>query len=148
MVTAVEAPAPPAVLAQVEAPHFLFPVRRGAYPQWEYQFQEAMRSYPMQDYARTIEGLMPVVQTWPSAGAPRFFLGACELLSGRAKAAIRELRIVASGDSAFADEARFYLAHAYLRDERKIEAIEALQRVASDGGEFSGRAREMLTALH
>jgi hypothetical protein len=144
----VDAPAMPPMMAQIEAPHFLFPVRRGTFPQWEDQFQEAMRSYPMHDYARTIEGLTPVVQTWPSAGAPRFFLGACELLTGRAKEAVRELRLVASGDSAFAEEARFYLAYAYLRSGRKIEAMEALQQVSSDGGEFSGRAKEMLKALH
>jgi anti-sigma factor RsiW len=140
-------PPPPAMLAQLEPPQFLFPVRRGAFPQWEYQFQEAMRSYPIHDYGRTIEGLTPVVETWPSAGAPRFFLGACELLAGRPKDAIRELRAVASGDSPFAEQARFYLAHAYLQEGRKIEAIEVLRQLSSAGGEFSTRATEILKKL-
>jgi tetratricopeptide (TPR) repeat protein len=139
---------PPVQLEQLDPPGFLFPVRRGSPTQWEFQFQEAMRSYPIHDYRSTIDGLKSVVETWPAADAPRFFLGACHLLAGRAKDAIRELRQVASGDSPFAEEARFYLAHAYLREGRRPEALETLRTLASTEGEFTQKARSLLSHLN
>jgi len=131
-------------LPAIDPPNFLFPVRRSFPTQWEFQFQEAMRSYPIRDYPRTIEGLRAVVETWPDAGAPRFFLGACELLAGRTSDAIQHLRDVASGDSPFGEEARWYLANAYLREGREREAHVLLEQIIALNGDFVTQAFSLL----
>jgi hypothetical protein len=139
---------PPHVeVGQLDPPNFLLPIHAGRPASWELPFEDAMRSYPTHDYEATARALAPVVAAWPNVGAPRFFLGACRLLSGDPETAIRDLREVASGESAFADEARYYLAHAYLRDGRRVEALEALQQLASSKGAFAWNAQDLLTRL-
>jgi hypothetical protein len=132
-----------AELARVEPPAFTFPVMRGIPTQVELQFQDAMRSYPIRDYARTIADLRAVLEIQPEAVAPRFFLGACYLLTARAGEGIRELRNAAAKDSAFVEEARFYLAKGYLMEGRKHDAVTVLGDLAAMQGELSEVARRL-----
>src|SRR3954467_8856649 len=85
LVIALAAPwiaAPSLVRPRIEPPPIATQANAGKPAPWQAAFPDAMRFYAMRDYTRTIERLRPVVQQWPSAAAPRFYLGVCRLLAG------------------------------------------------------------------
>jgi tetratricopeptide (TPR) repeat protein len=139
---------PWAELARIDPPAYQPSTLRAAGTKAEVQFQTAMESYARLDYAHAITGLEAALALDPSAAAPRFFLGACHLLTGDAARAVADLETVAAGDSPFAPEAQYDLAKAYLLQGDKHRAIVTLQRLADSPGDFREAARQLRTRLN
>ena len=136
-----------AELARFDPPAFSTPSMRGGESKAEAQFLRAMAFYQQRDYPRAMEGLRAALDLDPAAAPPRFFLGACLLLTGKPEEASGELRAVAAADSPFAEEARFGLAKAYLREGRKGNAAIELRHVAMLNGDFAAEANRLLVRL-
>jgi hypothetical protein len=134
-------------LARLDPPAYAAPDFRGAETTAETRFREAMSAYLQRDYERAIGGLKSSLALDPTAAAPRFFLGACELLTGRNAEGIRDLEQAAASGSPFAEEARFDLAKGYLMAGRREEAVAALRFLESQGGEFAVPARRLADGL-
>jgi TolA-binding protein len=135
-------------LAQLDPPAYAAPVLRGMESKAEMQFQKAMQAYQRRDYPPAVAGLRAALRLDPAAPAPRFFLGACLLLSGQVEEGIGELRTVASGRSPFAEEAGFVLAKGYLRQGDKDSALETLRSVAAGQGDFSSQATQLIAQIN
>jgi tetratricopeptide (TPR) repeat protein len=146
---AVTAPAvnPLTELARLDPPSYRSPTLRGAGSQAEVQFQKAMESYLTRDYLGAIAGLRAALDLDPAAAAPRFFLGACEVLTGDTASGARDFERVAAGDSPFAPEARFDLAKAYLQQGNKDKAIATLRPLADVPSDFQEPARQLMARL-
>ena len=116
--TAPTAP-PPAVdriaeLAIVTAPPYEARQFRNAAPREA--FTSGMARYTSGDYAGAIPWLVRAVSADPAAEDARFYLGASQLLSGDAVAALTTLKPIADrAESPYAEEARFLCAKAHLR---------------------------------
>jgi len=136
-----------AELAQVTPPAYRMPVERGIQTESERQFHAAMRKYTAGDYAGAIPGLRTAIEADRSNDAARFFLGACELLSGDNAAATEDLKAVAGGSSPFAEEARWNLSQAYLKANRREDALAELAKIAAAGGDFERQAVEQMTRI-
>jgi FimV-like protein len=106
-----------------------------------------MELYQKRDYPGAIAGLQAALALDPAASAPRFFLGATELLTGDAAAGARDLQMVAAGSSPFAPEAQFDLAKAYLQQGNKAQAVDALRKLADGPGDFQAAARQLLDRI-
>ena len=133
-----------AELGRIDAPAYPPPAFRGIDSAPEQLFRKAMESYLQRDYAHAIPGLRAALNLDPRLEAPRFFLGACYLLTGEVAQGVAELERAASQDSPFAEEARFDLAKAYLLEGRRDDAIHVLGEVTAMGGEYAARARELM----
>jgi anti-sigma factor RsiW len=134
-------------LARLDPPTYKPPTLRSAGSKAEARFQKAMEPYVTRDYPLTITGLRAALELDPAAAAPRFFLGACDLLTGNAAGGARELERVAAGDSPFAPEARFDLAKAYLMQGNKDQAIAALGKLVDVPGDFQESARQLTARI-
>jgi tetratricopeptide (TPR) repeat protein len=107
-----------------------------------------MDRYIRSDYAGAIAGLEQAVRRNPDDAAARFFLGACDLLSGRMPAGIVRLEeVVALGESAYREEARIYLAKALVQEGRLDDAAAELRKVLELRGDFENEAREGLDRI-
>jgi tetratricopeptide (TPR) repeat protein len=145
--TAAPTVSPLAELARLEPPAYRPVTLRAAGSKAEAQFQKAMEAYLRRDYPRTIAGLQAALELDPDAPAPRFFLGACDLLTGNTADGVRELERVASGDSPFAQEAQFDLAKGYLLEGNQERALALLRRLADVPGDFRERARQSIARI-
>jgi TolA-binding protein len=132
------------LFAKLDPPAYSAPTLRGLATPADRRFREAMTAYQSQDWPRAVDGLNTALQLDPNAAGPRFFLGASYLLEGDAQSALEPLGRVASGDSPFAEEARFDLAKAYLALNRKADAIAALQQCH---GDFATQAAALLSRI-
>jgi hypothetical protein len=132
-----------AELAHLDPPVYSAPAFRGAENTAETLFREAMDAYLRHDYARAIAGLRASLELDPVAAAPRFFLGASELLSGQIASGVHELEQVAASKSPFAEEAGFDLAKGYLMMGRREDALAILRHLESQGGDFAAQARAL-----
>ena len=145
--TAIARGATLAELARLEPPAYVAPGLRGAETTAETLFREAMEAYLRRDYAGAIAGLRASLRMDPEAAAPRFFLGASELLTGRTVDGMNDLGRVAASNSAFAEEARFDLAKGYLMLGRRREAVVLLRIVESQGGDFASQAHSLIERI-
>ncbi|HEY1495240.1 MAG TPA: hypothetical protein VGF49_11900 [Candidatus Solibacter sp.] len=145
--TATAAGASLAELARLEPPGYIAPGLRGAETSAETLFREAMEAYQRRDYAGAIAGLRASLRVDPEAAAPRFFLGASELLTGRTVDGMNDLGRVAASNSPFAEEARFDLAKGYLMLGRRREALVLLRIVESQGGDFAAQAHGLIDRI-
>jgi anti-sigma factor RsiW len=136
-----------AELARLDPPTYAPPALRGVETSAETLFREAMKAYLQRDYTRAIAGLRSSLALDPQAGAPRFFLGATQLLAGQTAEGVRELEQIAASNSPFAEEARFDLAKGYLQLGRRADALHALRSVVSERGEFAAQARTLIDRL-
>lgn len=130
-------------VARFDPPAYQPSTLRAAGSPSELRLQTAMESYLRRDYAQAIAGLQASVDADPDAAAPRFFLGACDLLTGDTAGAVREWERVASGDSPFVQEAQFDLAKAYLRLGDEDRALSTLRGLAGGTGDFREPARQL-----
>ena len=133
-------------LARMDPPAYQPPTLRAAGSQSEVQFHKAMEFYTLHDYPQAIAGLRAALDVDGAAAAPRFFLGACELLTGNTAEGAKDLERVA-GDSPFAPEAQFDLAKAYLLQGNREQAVAALRRLTDVPGDFREPARQLLTRI-
>ncbi len=136
-----------AELARLDPPAYDPGNVRGAESKAEQQFVQAMQLYRGRDFAGAIPGLRVALETDPRAAAPRFFLGACYLLTGDSADGIRELQTVATGDSPFVEEARFDLAKGYLAAGRRQEALDTMRQVAGGSGDLRESAQRFVDRL-
>jgi TolA-binding protein len=134
-------------LARLDPPTYRAPTLRAAGSPAEIQFQKAMESYVRRDYPQTIVGLRAALEFDSEAPAPRFFLGACDLLTGNSVEGAQELERVAAGDSPFAQEAQFDLAKAYLLQGNQDQALATLRRLADVPGDFREPARQLIARI-
>lgn len=131
-------------LARLDPPAYQPNTLRAAGSQAEVRFQSAMDAYLRRDYPRAIAGLQASLELDPDGAAPRFFLGACDLLTGDTAGAIREWERVASGDSPFVQETQFDLAKSYLLRGDEDRALSLLRKLAGVPGDFSEPARALM----
>lgn len=142
---------PPAVahegiltLARVEPPPYAASTLRGPGDSAASDFRAAMENYPAGDYHATAAALRQVLQRHPDSADARYFLGICELLDGKAQAAVPELRSIAAAGSPYAEEAHYFLAQAYLRLGQVPDALAELKRVE---GEYAPKARRLIQQI-
>jgi len=133
--------------ARLDPPDYQPQTLRATGTSAEVQFQKAMESYVRHDYPQAAAGLKTAVGLDPSAAAPRFFLGASEILAGNPTDGIADLEHVASGDSPFVREAQFDLAKAYLMRNERDRAVDILRKLAGAPGDFQTQATQLLALL-
>ena len=131
-------------LARLDPPAYQPSTLRAAGSKAETQFQTAMEAYLRRDYPQAIAGLRASLELGPDAAAPRFFLGACDVLTGDTAGGVREWERVASGDSPFVQEAQFDLAKAYLLQRDEDRALSTLRKLAGAPGDFREPARQLI----
>jgi thioredoxin-like negative regulator of GroEL len=132
----------------VEAPRYTAPVLRGAENAPERQFRDAMRHYSAAEYGPAADGLQAALREDPSAVAPRFYLGVCDLLLGRVENAISELqRADSAGPTVYQEQARFFLAKAMLARRDIDGASRILQSIIPMAGDRQEEARRLLDQL-
>ncbi|HWD00726.1 MAG TPA: hypothetical protein VG456_28415 [Candidatus Sulfopaludibacter sp.] len=136
-----------AELARLDPPAYAATVLRGAPSKAESQFEAAMQAYSRRDYPQAAEGLRQTLTLDSGAEAARFFLGACDVLTGKTEDGVRELRGVSAGHSPFAEEAAFDLSKAYLLQGDRAAALQNLQRIADGNGDFAGPAKDLIARL-
>jgi tetratricopeptide (TPR) repeat protein len=134
-------------LARLDPPAYQPSTLRAAGSKAEVQFQTAMNAYLRRDYRQAIAGLRASLEIDRDGAAPRFFLGACDFLTGDTAGAIREWERVASGDSPFAQEAQFDLAKGYLLVGDENRALSTLRKLAAVPGDFREPARELIERI-
>jgi TolA-binding protein len=134
-------------LARLDPPAYQPNTFRGAGSKADAQFQAAMEAYLRRDYAQAATGLRAALELDPDAAASRFFLGACDLLTGDSTSGVRELERVASGDSPFAQEARFDLAKGHLQQNDPTRAMADLRQLTDVPGDFQEPARQLLARV-
>jgi lipopolysaccharide biosynthesis regulator YciM len=107
-----------------------------------------MRHYQQHDFAAAIPGLQQAAALDPEAANIAFFLGACDLLTGRTDAGIRRLRqVVALGDTPYLEESRLLLAKTFIALNDLPHARAELQRVIDLHGELEAEARRLSKEL-
>ncbi len=148
-VESVPSPGPTlAALARVEPPDYTPALWRGTSDQATVRFRQAMEFYQKKQYGEAIPGLREAAQLNPQAADVRFFLGACYLLNGLPKLAIKEFqRAVALGESPYLEDAHFYLAKAYFLKGNVAAAEKELETTVRLQGEREKQARDLLRKL-
>lgn len=137
-----------AALAKVEPPAYRAPLLRDAGDAATKRFRAAMEAYLRRDYVSAIEGLHASLALDSHAAAPRFFLGASELLTGDWEQGNHELQSVAdAGDTPFLDESRMMLARSALHRNDVAAARQDLGQVVAGNGDFSAQARDLLRQI-
>lgn len=140
------APAVIAELARVEPPPYEPRRLRSAAPSRE--FTAGMARYQAGDHAGAIPLLESAVAADAAFEPARFYLGASQLLAGRAAAAVATLRpLTIGGDSPFAEEARFLTAKAHLQEGDTARAVSALDATIALEGERQAEALRIKDAL-
>jgi hypothetical protein len=134
-------------LARLEPAGYEETPTRGIPTRADVLFRDAMRHYKNREWMAASEGLRASLREDATVQAPRFFLGISLLLAGQIAEGTRELEAVASGDSPFAEEARFNLARGYLLLGRAQDASAALAKVAGGSGDFAARAAALQAEL-
>jgi hypothetical protein len=132
------------VLARVEPPPYVPVVVRGGGEMPA--FTRAMERYVRGDYAGAASGLRVALREDPRSPQARFYLGASELLAGRADEAIAELRPL-TRDPEYEDAARYYIAKAHLARRDVAAARTELQRLARGDGDHKEEAQRLLRQL-
>jgi tetratricopeptide (TPR) repeat protein len=133
------------LLARVEPPRYTPSVLRGSGDPAERQFRTAMQSYSQGDYASAAEGLKSALAGRLDGAAPRFYLGICDLLTGRLDDAIADLRQVNSmGRTLYLEQARFYLAKALLAKQDVAGAVRELELATEIAGDREMEIRRLL----
>jgi predicted Zn-dependent protease len=135
-------------LAQLDPPPYSPQLTRGSETPVEARFRAAMPAYQAKRYQEAVAGLQSALALDPQFAPARFFLGASYLLNGQSAPAIDQLNQVASGDSPFAEEARYCLAKAYLREDKRFEAARELANVIAQHGDWEKRARALLVQVN
>lgn len=123
------------LLARFEAP----PVPD--YPQAD---PKAFQLYSRHDYAAAIRRF----RSQPGSMEARFYAAACDILLGNSELGIAELRgIIAAGNTAYLEPARFYLAKALLARGDIGGAREELTQTISLHGDMEKQAQVLLAEL-
>jgi TolA-binding protein len=111
-------------------------------------FQNAMRLYANQDFARAIPQLRSAANATPSSIAARFYLGICLLLTGDRISGIQELRAVTdAGDTPYLERARFYLAKGLIAEHDVSRAQAQLESLISQHGDLEKQAAVLLAQI-
>jgi len=135
-------------LAEVSPPVYTPASLRSAPSPAVRRFREAMESYARGDHAGALPGLEEAAAMDAALPQVPFFLGACRLLTGDVDGAISAWRtVVALGESAYLEEARFYLAKALLRRRDVAEARVELEATMALAGDREAEARDLLRQL-
>lgn len=135
-------------LARIEPPAYEPAELRGPEDEAQRLFRQVMRHYQQHDYAAAIPGLRQAAAKDPEAANVAFFLGACDLLTGRTDAGIRRLRQVAAlGDSPYLEESHLLLAKAHLQKQDVAGAKAELQQVIGLKGDFQNEGEQLLKRL-
>ena len=79
------------------------------------------------------------------AAGPRFYLGVCDLLTGRTDEAVADLRgVIGLGESPYLEQARFFLAKALLTKQDLAGASKELELTIQLGGDRAAESRLLL----
>jgi tetratricopeptide (TPR) repeat protein len=112
------------------------------------EFRSAMALYGAKNYADAASGLHRAVAL---PGAPvdaNFYLGVCELQTGRVQdAAAAFERVIAFGESPYLEDAHFLLAKARIRQRDATAARTQLLRVITLEGDRQEEARRLMSQL-
>ncbi len=138
-------------LGRVETPPAYAGVAvRGASTPADTAFAAAMTAYDAGDYASATTRLRALANAGVTSPPVDFFLGASLLMTGRVRAAAAALaRVIAAGDTPYADDARYYRALALLQDDRPDSAEALLNAAVRDAAtpKAAARARDLLRRL-
>jgi len=154
--TVAQAPAAPGVaetpslreLAGFPAPGYTPVLMRGTASEASRAFEHAMELYQKGEYARAANGLRKAATLDHEDPAARFYLGMCELLSGRDAEGIASLRrTIALGETDYRLRAHFYLAKALLKTGRVADSRRELATVAGSRDPLRAEARQLLDKL-
>lgn len=134
--------------AVVQVPSYEANSLRAAGGDAERRFREAMTFYQEGSFAEAIPGLQAAVDLDPDLGKARFYLGACQLLTGQAADAIDSFaRVLSAGDSQFREWAHLLRAEAYLRVGEVDHARSDLRDVILLEGDLQADAQRVLDQL-
>jgi tetratricopeptide (TPR) repeat protein len=134
--------------ARFRPPSYSPPTLRDAADEATAQFREAMSHYARGDYRAAIPGLRRASRLDPEAPHAFFFLGICEMLSGRVEAGTGALRrTIALGESAYLEEAQFCLAKGLLLKGDVPGARRVLDQTIALRGELEVDARRLRDRL-
>jgi len=137
-----------AELARVEPPPYQALVMRGTHDAASTAFHVGMEAYRAGDFNTAALHLREAAATDPARPDFAFYLGVAELLIAQEDAAQVEFeRLLAMGDTPFAEEAHFYSGKVLLRQHRLAEATQQFQRAAGLEGPLQVEAQEVLQAL-
>ena len=135
-------------LAKIDPPDYRAPIMRGIPSTASARFARAMELYVKRDYAGAIDGLKSSLALDAQPVAPRFFLGACYLLTGAWDQGSHELQTVAdAGDTPFRDESRMLLAKAALHRNDAAGTRRELEPLATGNGDQAPAARDLLKQM-
>jgi tetratricopeptide (TPR) repeat protein len=135
-------------LARFAPPPSDLPVLRGPEDEARLLFVAALEHYAHRQYPAAIDGLRRAIDKDPTAPGPRFFVGACLLLTGQTQAGIAELkRTIALGDSPYFEEAHFYLAKGLLQAGDAAAARRELTTMIALDGDHRSEAKQLLSQI-
>ncbi len=110
-----------------DAPVYLGIAVRSSVGRGEAIFEAAMKAYAEGRYAAANQGLQEALTAGEDSIPAEFFIGASYLFSGNANGAADAFaRVIAKGDSPYADESQLYRAKALLRLGRGNDALAVL----------------------
>jgi len=137
-----------AELADVSPPAYVPAAVRSTTSRAMQRFRQAMELYQRGDFAAAVSGLEEARRTDGGQPPILFYLGACYLLTNDVDRAVEALTAaVASGESAYLEEAHFYLAKALLRKGDGPGARAELEATAALEGDREAEARELLRRM-
>ncbi len=120
---------------------------RGAADDTARRFEAAMQAYTAGDYAAAIPMLQQAVQSNPGSSQARFYLAACQLLTGNTDQAIAQARIVAATGETFAEAAHYLIGKAELAKRNPQAAREAFEQVLKLHGDLEAEAGSILKQM-
>ena len=130
-----------ALLAHFEAPRYENQPLRGTAQSRATAFRQAMKPYAAADYPAAAQTLRAFLNTYPAYVPARFYAASAELLAHNPEAAITDFTaVLASRDTAYAEEAHWGLANAALLQNNAALATEHLDAVIKAHGIFAARA--------
>jgi anti-sigma factor RsiW len=111
-------------------------------------FRDAMDAYDRREWNAAVAGLRRAIALDDSLVPAHFFLGVCELETGRIPDGVTHLqRVVALGESPYLEDAHFLLAKARIRQRDVPGARGELTKVVALGGERREEAARLLAQL-
>jgi tetratricopeptide (TPR) repeat protein len=135
-------------LSEFEPPLYLPATLRAGEGEAAERFRLGMEQYQAGAYDRAIKELAVAERFDPQAPQIAFFLGVCNLLTGRTDPGITLLqKTVSFGDTPYLLEARFYLAKGFLRKGDAMRAAAQLDIVAASRGPQAEEAARLLAAI-